>query len=90
LASWLQDGDVQQFLQVNRYQGALWFNKESFERLAWWMMWLVVVITSADPDRLANQAIEQISDSYQVIRRLLQAEQASEYQIEKLLAVLEA
>jgi glycosidase len=90
LASWLQDGDVQQFLQVNRYQGTLWFNKESFDRLTWWMMWLAVVVISADPDRLASQAIAQISNAYQIIHKLLQAEQASEYQIEKLLGALEA
>ena len=29
----LQNSDVQQFLQVNRYQGTLYFNKENFEKL---------------------------------------------------------
>jgi len=31
LAALLQDNDVQQFLNINRYGDVLWFNKESFE-----------------------------------------------------------
>ncbi len=89
LGGWLQDGDVQQFVQVNRYQGALWFNKESFEELLWWMMWVAVVGIRADPDLPASEAIAQIAGCYEMIQRLLLAEEQSEYQVEKLLAALE-
>lgn len=34
---WLQDLEVQALLQVNRYQGALWFNQEAMEA---WLRWL--------------------------------------------------
>ena len=47
LESWLKDDEVQQFLQVNRYQDVLWFNKEAFEQLLWWMLLLAVVKSNA-------------------------------------------
>jgi len=47
LTTLLQDGEIQQFLLVNRYQGVLWFNKEAFERVVWWMLFLAVVEISA-------------------------------------------
>ncbi len=34
----LQDPDVRGFLQVNRYRGVLWFNKEMFDRLSAWLL----------------------------------------------------
>ena len=39
----LGDDEIQRLLQVNRYQGVLWFNKEAFERMLWWMLSLAVV-----------------------------------------------
>src|SRR4029079_13853284 len=49
--SMLQDGVIRQFLQVNRAQGVLWFNKEAFERLLWWMLFTAVLTITADPER---------------------------------------
>jgi hypothetical protein len=89
LVSWLQDSEVQQFLQVNRYQDALWFNKETFEQLLGWMALLATVQISADPQRPASQVPHEIAACYAIVQQLLRAGQQSEYQIEKLLAVLE-
>ena len=78
-------GEVQQFLQVNRYQGVLWFNHEAFEELLDWMLTIAVIAIVAD-DRQAPQAIvEHIIACYDVVTTLQQAEKASEYQVAKLL-----
>jgi hypothetical protein len=88
MESWLSDSEVHQFLQVNRYQEALWFNQEAFEELLWWMFLLAAVNISADPLRPESEVSQETVASYEVIQRLLRAEGQSEYQIEKLLAAL--
>jgi len=43
IADWLKDVDVQKVIQVHRYEGILWFNKEAFQELLWWMFLLAAV-----------------------------------------------
>jgi hypothetical protein len=81
LESLLRDGDVREFLQVNRYQDILWFNKEAFDALVWWLLLLAAI-----EDRGKEPA--QLLAHYHVIQDLRRAEQQSEYQVEKLLAAL--
>ena len=85
LESLLKDGQVQQFVQVNRYQGALWFNQEAFEQLLWWLLLLAVVEISVDPLCPADEVTKKILACYEVIQLLRQAEERSDYQVEKLL-----
>jgi len=81
----LRDGDVQQFLSVNRYQGILWFNKEAFEELLDGLFMLAVVQISADPARSDGEQAQAILDCRAVMEALRQAEERSGYQVEKLL-----
>jgi len=90
LESWLRDSEVQGFLQVNRYQDVLWFNQEAFEQLLWWMLLVATIVLHAEPDRSTTEMTEEIVQCYDIIQQLRQAEQQSEYQVEKLLAALEA
>jgi hypothetical protein len=85
LESLLKDGEVQRFLQVNRYQGILWFNKETFERLLWWLWALAVVELSADLLRPAGEVSQAIAACTEVVEKLRRAEEKSGYQVEKLL-----
>jgi hypothetical protein len=85
LASWLKDAEVQQFLQVNRYGGILWFNHEAFGQLMGWMLTIAVVTLGADEDRTADKAAQAIAACYRVIGRLQEAEEASDYQVAKLM-----
>ena len=39
LSSILSDSDALNYLGVNRYQDVLWFNKEAFEDLMWWLIY---------------------------------------------------
>ena len=83
----LQDAEIQQFIHVNRWQGALWFNKEVFERWLWWM--LVLAVVDARRTRSADEAAQYIVERQAVIAELLQAEEKSEYQVEKLLDAIQ-
>ncbi|MCU0497838.1 MAG: alpha-amylase family glycosyl hydrolase [Anaerolineae bacterium] len=79
----LQDGDIQRFLRINRFQDVLWFDKEAFGRLLQFMvlMTFVEVGTMATPDREAL-----IAHRGQLVARLTAAEEKSGYQVEKLRA----
>jgi glycosidase len=87
MQSLLQDGEVQRFIQVNRHQGVLWFNKESFEELAGWLLMLSTLHSLvAFPE---DEAAQAIVGHFPVIQALLRAEQASSYRVDKLLAAAE-
>jgi hypothetical protein len=85
LETFLEDEDVQRFLQVNRYQGILWFNKEAYDKLMAWMISIAAINVIADPELENSQKIDQIGSHFQVIRKLKKAESQSNYQLEKLL-----
>jgi len=85
LEGWLADEAVQRFLGVNRYQDVLWFNHESFEQFVWWMMLLHVLDVCADEQGSASQVVEVVLADYELVQRLLQAEQQANYQVVRLL-----
>ncbi len=85
LHSWLSDDDVRRFLQVNRHDDVLWFNKEAFDRLLWSMFAVAAITASADPSRPADEVAQEIVACYDIVRKLQRAEEKSEYQVEKLL-----
>jgi hypothetical protein len=82
LSSLFRDTDVQRALQVNRYQGVLWFNKEAFQQLLWWMFVIATVICSAQSPEGPSPGI---LTSWETVRKLQQASEASGYQVDKLL-----
>ena len=85
LLSWLKDGEVQRLLQVNRYRGMLWFNHEAFDQLLGWMLTLAAVEISAAPEPSAEEVAQEIVACYDVAKKLQKAEEASEYQVVKLM-----
>jgi hypothetical protein len=85
LVSWLRDRAVQQFLQVNRFGGKLWFNKESFEQLLGWMLTVAAVEISANPALTEDAVARKIVAAYDLLSQLQRAADASEYQIAGLL-----
>lgn len=85
LRALIEDSDARQFLQVNRYQGVLWFNKEAFDQLCWWLLLVAVVQIVAEPDQPPDEVSKQIAEAFQAIAQLRQAERKSGYQVERLL-----
>ncbi len=88
LETWLNDHEIQGFLQVNRHKGVLWFNKEAFDNFIWWMMFLAVMEVVSDPKNSATHVVEQVLLCYNIILELQEAELSSNYQLEKLLESL--
>jgi glycosidase len=87
LTSLLSDSDALSYLGVNRYQDMLWFNKEAFEDLVWWLYIIAAIEISTLPT--ASTQIEsnprRILDCYNVLSDLLLKSQASGYMLDKLL-----
>ncbi len=83
----LREQPTQAYLGVNRYEGVLWFNKESFEELLWWLMVATVAIAESDEEIDADEVIAR---QYALITQLQEAKAASDYQIEKLLDAVES
>jgi hypothetical protein len=90
LENWLRDPEVQQFLGINRYQGILWFHKEGFEEFLWWMLAVAAVAISARRDGNEDGVAEEIVACYDIIKKLQKSVDASEYQVEKLLEIVNA
>ncbi|OGO12049.1 MAG: alpha-amylase [Chloroflexi bacterium RBG_19FT_COMBO_49_13] len=87
----LADSDVQVYLGVNRYQDILWFNKESFEDLLWWLFIIATVEISSQHlqfDQSGEVGIK-ILQCYDKITTLIEHAEASGYKLEKLLELVE-
>jgi len=82
LTSLLQDPDVQRALLINRHQGILWFNKEAFEQLLWWMFVTTILARRATSTKRASA---EILSWWETIKALQEVSEASKYHVEKLL-----
>ena len=75
----LEDQLIQQYLQVNRYQGVLWFNKESFESLVRWLFGVGAL------EGLIENDPKIIGQVFSFIENLLEIGEGSGYRIDGLL-----
>jgi len=87
LQTWLKDTDFQRFLQINRYQDILWYNREAFEELLWWLN-ISSLVSSTREIQEAEEIIVAAEAHYAITRQLLAAQAVSGYQVEKLLAAV--
>jgi hypothetical protein len=86
-ASWLSDNEFQRFMGVNRYQDILWFNKEAFQEILWWMYTCSVIKTCQKTDQ-SEELSQEIVAQHQVILELLKAAEESGYKVEPMLEAL--
>jgi len=85
LNSLLRDQDIQELIQVHRQNDILWFNKEGFEELLFWLVFIAIVEIGSDPLHSASQAARETEQCYAVIQTLEEAKIRSGYQVEKLM-----
>ncbi|MSP11611.1 MAG: alpha-amylase [Chloroflexi bacterium] len=87
LTALLRDVEIQQHIQVNRYKGILWFNKEAFDLLLEWLQIASAIKLGADAALSAQEVDTETTHCAQIIKILREAEEQSQYQVEQLLAV---
>jgi hypothetical protein len=81
----LSDETIRQFLQINRFQETLWFNKEAFEELMNWLLCVAAVeITASFPESKVSAKIDEV---FMIVRRLDKAMTQSGYRVEKLVEI---
>jgi hypothetical protein len=91
-----KDHEAQNFLGVNRFQEVLWFNQESFNELSNWIFVTEIVrnVSKLDGVILPHevnkrdgilQIQEIITDSYQLIKALKEAEKESGFRVDHLI-----
>ena len=78
--------EAQQYLGVNRYQDILWYNREAFVDLIWWLY--VTAIVHCVAHLPADQVAQAVIKRYSIIHQIQQASAESSYQVEKLLSSL--
>jgi hypothetical protein len=87
LRTWLNDESVQAFIGMNRYNEVVWFNKEAFEELLWWLFLISLIEISAQGQKKPSLD-PTLVNCFTIIQALLEAEAGSDYQVEKLLTNL--
>ena len=85
LSEWFSDEYIQRYLGVNRHKDILWFRKEAFEKLIWWMSLVAVIQSVTDVSTSATSFVEQVLEINAIAQNLLAAEKESQYQVAKLL-----
>jgi hypothetical protein len=86
--NWLADPDLQRYLGVNRYKDVLWYSKEAFEDLIWWMVAVSLLQASTRPDWSAAHLVERLIGSYEIACALMEASRKSGFRISGLLSAL--
>ncbi|MEW5767283.1 MAG: alpha-amylase family glycosyl hydrolase [bacterium] len=81
----LKDPDVQGYIHLNRYEGVLYFHKESFEELIYWLF-VVSTVDFISRSTLVEETIPAgIVNRYEIVREFIQAAEKAGYRMEAML-----
>ena len=84
----MYDPVIPDYLEVNTYNGVRWFNKEKFADMLWYQRAARFVRMAAD-DPEPSVVFEQILAQERLFKEIEKAVEASEYQLDKLLELLD-
>ncbi len=87
--SWIEDPVIQRYLQINRHQGVVWFNKEAMESLLRWLLTISILVNQSSPETLEfdpepNFNSDEIIIRYKVIKIIQYGVDASAYQLDNV------
>lgn len=88
LETFLNDSEIQRFLQINRYMDVLWFNKDAFESLLAWMAFTATVSVHGENTETEDSRHAAIAACYKILSELYEASSESNYQVEKLVEIV--
>ena len=86
----VSDPKAQGFLSFNRYEGVLWFNKESFESLTWWLYAVSALNLLSDAKATKKEKEAKVADIHARAMELNEVAAAAGYKAETLLEMLRA
>ena len=85
---WFSTPEIQAFLQVNRFEDILWYNREAFAAFLWWMTIVAVIECEVNPRCTRNDSAETLLGCFAIVRGLLKADKKANFQVEQLLEKL--
>ena len=88
LNSFMGDEDVQFFMEVNRYQGILWFSKEALEDVIAWMYFTAGISIMSRKGGDEKEMLRDLKKCFTMIEFLHNASLASGYQLEKFINII--
>jgi glycosidase len=83
--SWFSKPEIQSFIQLNRFEDALWYDRAGFNEFLWWMAVTAYIHCEMKPQCTHNEAAEILLGCYAIIQDLSEADQGSDYKFEKLM-----
>lgn len=87
LESLLADPLINDYLEINTYNGVRWFNKEKFSDLIWYQR-AVRFVRSASSDLESTEVFEAIITQERLFKELEKAIEDSGYQLDQLIELL--
>jgi glycosidase len=81
----ISDVDAAAYLGVNRHQGVVWFNKERFDILAFWLFAQAVLEVLEESAKADAKVAQRVLELYEYYEAWSRAAAASGYKVEALL-----
>ena len=85
LAELIHDSEVTSFLGFNEYNGTVWFNRERFEELVWWLYAIALIDQCGESLDEGEASCAQLLGLHAIATDLRAAAAASDYKVSKLL-----
>ncbi len=83
-----KDGEVRQFIAVNRYRDVLWFSKEAFEELLAWLLLAAFLTLPAGTGLSEEESDRRLGLLTEAMEELKQAAETAGYQVEHFFRAL--
>ena len=84
-----KDPEFQVFVQLNRYQSILWFNKEMFKKILKYFFLIMVLDSIAATESPTIDVVKSINENCEIIYKWMELAEQSQYQVVKFLELLE-
>jgi glycosidase len=89
LEKWVSEPAVTSYLEINEYNSIRWFNKEHFENLLWYQRAARLLTLAVDQEADPSELLESILRQERLFTEISEAEEESEFQLDKLLELLD-
>jgi glycosidase len=86
LSALVRDSDATRFMGFNEYEDAVWYNRDRYRELCWWLFATAAVDQCAESPADEAGGCRGIVDLSEVLSSLREAEMASGYRVPALLA----
>ncbi|MHC1741278.1 MAG: alpha-amylase family glycosyl hydrolase [Anaerolineaceae bacterium] len=86
--AWFSTPEILDYLEVNRFEGVLWYNREAFVDFLWWMSVTAYIQCEIQPQCTRSDSAETLLGCFSIIQDFLKADKKTDSKLEKLLSNL--